>query len=189
MPPAPLRRPLSALVLLGVLLLAAVVMHGQPADPPAPAPTWLVNRPIGAALSPFMAADCHRGHCRADRASGPDLNGIRGLVASAVAVGGLRILNAHHQLRGAAVWAMDRDGDQVSVNAVRVSQAPAGWDGQTETLADGSKVSRWVLRTKSGIWLAEANANASSDCGGDDPEANVLWDIALNRVQPTQLHL
>jgi hypothetical protein len=192
--PSPLlRRPLWALLLLGVLVLATVVvLNGRSPDPLSPAPGWLVHRPIGAALSPFMTGDCGHGDCSADWASERDLHGIRGLVGTGVAVGGIRVFNAHHQLRGVSVWARDAQGDQVYVNAVRVSTPAAGWDGQTAILDDGSLVSRWVLHTSSGIWLAEADAGTGCDGSAPDgggPEAPAFFDITVNRLQPAQLHL
>jgi hypothetical protein len=180
---------LWALVMLGVLVLAAVVVLDRSANHPAPAPAWLANRPIGAALSPYMAAECRQRHCHANSASAQDLNVVRGLLDPSAVVEGLRVHDAHDQLRGVRVWAMDADADQVSINAVLVGQPPAGWDGQAATLGDDSWVSRWVLHTRSGTWLAEAKSTSNPCADGNSTELAVLTGIALTRVRAAELHL
>jgi len=182
------RRFLGGLLALGLaVLVTTVTVRGRSADAPPPPPTWLANRPVNAKLSPFMAAECYHRVCDVSPASKHDLKTMRRLLdPRIITVGGERVSDAHGQLRGADVWVTDLLGDRVSINAVRVSQAPRGWDLETASFEDGSTMSRWVLNATSGVWLVEADA--TQGCGAAD-EVPTMYDLGFNRVSAEQLNL
>jgi hypothetical protein len=185
--PTQQRRFLGALLALALTVLATItVVRGPSAEPPPP-PTWLANRPFNAPLSPLMAAECFHRDCDVRLASNHDLTSMRGLLhTSRVTIGGERVSDAHGQLRGADVWLSDNEGDLLSINAVRVSQAPRSWSPDSATLEDGSIMSRWVLHARSGVWLVEVDAIVGCS---DGHEAAILYALAFHRVRAAQLNL
>lgn len=190
------RRGLGALLILGLLLLATlVVVQARATWPPfsvpltapeaGPAPAWLVNRPFSAGLSPDLSPQCARGGCHFTSASGLDLAGMRALVGRPFTVEGMRIFDSYGQLRGVAIYVDDIHADELTIDAVWVPRAPARWDAERTLLTGGAPASRWVLHTASGVWLVQAVAWG---CGGDQ-EWPTLTGLAVHRVQAARLNL
>lgn len=178
----------------GLTVFAAVVLFARvgandrlPAAPVKP-PQWLENRPITAPLSPFMAAECSKARCHALVDSGSELQRVRAELGSRYNVTAIRVRDSRGNLRGIRVLVTDAQGDSLTEDGVRVSEAPRDWDGESANLIKDYPTTRWVVRTPTGVWLVESHAN-SGKCDGDRREFLVLYGKALQRVRANQLSL
>jgi hypothetical protein len=177
---------LTLIVLFGVVARIGV-RDGRPAFRAEP-PHWLQRLPLTEPLSPFMAPECWRTSCPAVAASGLDLEHIRAGLGAQYVVTSDRILDQRGNVRGTAIDVMDGQGDNLTIDAVRVTRAPAYWDGQANNLLSDTPVRRWVLHGRSGVWLVESRVSRGS-CDHDEKEYLVLYKRALARVTADQIRL
>ncbi len=188
----PLRTRTARRVLAAVIVvMASVGLARLGADnklPTAPVnpPSWLQDRPLSAPLSPFMAAECWHRHCAQVTASVTDVREARAGLNFWFTVTAMRILDERREVRGSTVQVVDAHGDTLTIDAVRVSAAPIGWDDQSTTWASGDATSRWVVREGDGVWLTEARASLG-DCETDEDEYGILYERTLTRVPASQI--
>jgi hypothetical protein len=82
----------------------------------------------------------------------------------------------------------DGQGDDLTVDAIPVSDAPADWDGESARPLSDDPTARWVVKANSGIWLVESRLSRGA-CGGAVEDYITLYERALARVRASQLGL
>jgi hypothetical protein len=174
--------------LLLFVLAAKLSGQEQPAAVRTAPVRWLENRPLTEPLSPFMAVQCRQENCRSVPVSDTDVRRIRAGLSAGFTVTAHRVLDRHADPRGFEVDIGDVQGDDLTVAAVQVAEAPPDWDGASANLLSDNPTSRWVVRSRSGVWLVESRASRGA-CGADSRNYLTLYERALARVRAGQLGL